>query len=128
MASHCFQYIYVGFNGFRWPVAYFRSHNVNGNSIYLTFWPIIQALNTYGVKVHVAMMDGSSNNHQYVQILVKPENACMLRYTTHNPYNCKKDMSVIQDCKHVIKKSKTPSWLAHLTKSCMPFTNKGKPI
>ena len=40
MASHCFQYMFVGFSGFRWPVAYFGSDNVNGHSIYLTFWPL----------------------------------------------------------------------------------------
>ena len=40
LATHCFQYMYVGFNGFRWPVAYFCSDNVNGHSIYLTLWPL----------------------------------------------------------------------------------------
>ena len=34
LATHCFQYLYVGFNGFRWPMAYFGSDNVNGHSIY----------------------------------------------------------------------------------------------
>lgn len=40
MATHCFQYMYVGFNGFRWPVAYLGSDNVNGHPIYLTFLPL----------------------------------------------------------------------------------------
>ena len=39
MASHYFQYIYVSFTGFRWPVAYYGSHNTNGHSIYLTMCP-----------------------------------------------------------------------------------------
>ena len=51
MASHYLQYIYVGFNGFRWPVAHYGSHNVNGHSIYLTVWPLIDELANYGFNV-----------------------------------------------------------------------------
>ena len=36
MVSHYFQYVFVGFNGFHWPVAHYGTNNVNGHSIYLT--------------------------------------------------------------------------------------------
>ena len=65
MATHCFQYMFVGFNGFRWPIAYFGSNNVNGHSIYLTFWPLVDYLSSFGFSVHGAIMDGSSNNRQF---------------------------------------------------------------
>ena len=65
LATHCFQFIYVGFNGFRWPVAYFGTDNVNGHSIYLTLWPLVDQLSSYGFSVHGAIMDGSSNNRQF---------------------------------------------------------------
>ena len=68
LATHCFQYLYVGFNGFRWPVAYFGSDNVNGHSIYLTLWPLVDQLSTFGFKVHGAIMDGSSNNRQFARL------------------------------------------------------------
>ena len=44
VATHYFQYIYVAFNGFHWPVANYGSNNVNGHSIYLTFWPLVDIL------------------------------------------------------------------------------------
>ena len=104
LATHCFQYLYVGFNGFRWPVAYFGSDNVNGHSIYLTLWPLVDQLNSFGFKVHSAIMDGSSNNCQFAHLLINPSSTRISMYTTTNPYSLGSPFSLIQDCKHVFKK------------------------
>ena len=104
MASHCFQYMFVGFNGFRWPIAYFGSDNVNGHSIYLTFWPLVDTLQSFGFTVHAAIMDGSSNNRQFTRLLINPSTARIDKYTTINPFNVLSRVSIIQDCKHVFKK------------------------
>ena len=104
MASHCFQYMFVGFNGFRWPIAYFGSDNVNGHSIYLTFWPLVDTLQSFGFSVHAAIMDGSSNNRQFTRLLINPSTARIDKYTTINPFNVLSRVSIIQDCKHVFKK------------------------
>ena len=104
LASHCFQYMYVGFNGFRWPVAYFGSDNVNGHSIYLTLWPLVDKLSSFGFNVHGAIMDGSSNNRQFTRLLLDPNSARINMYTTTNPYKLANNFSLIQDCKHVFKK------------------------
>ena len=65
LATHCFQYLYQSFSGFHWPVAYYGSHNVNGHSIYFTFWPLVDVLSTYGFEVHGSIMDSYSNNCQF---------------------------------------------------------------
>ena len=104
LATHCFQYLYVGFNGFRWPVAYFGSDNVNGHSIYLTLWPLVDQLSTFGFKVHGAIMDGSSNNRQFARLLINPNSARISMYSTTNPYALNSSFSIIQDSKHVFKK------------------------
>ena len=104
VATHYFQYIFVGFNGFRWPVAYYGSNNVNGHGIYLTFWQLVDALSSYGFKVHTALMDSSSNNRQFCCTVVKPESAHILKYVALNPYDHTTNVSIAQDCKHVIKK------------------------
>ena len=62
MASHYFQYVFVGYNGFRWPVAHYATNNVDGHSIYLTMWPLLDELSGYGFNVHGPLMDGSNNN------------------------------------------------------------------
>ena len=104
LATHCFQYLYVGFNGFCWPVAYFGSDNVNGHSIYLTLWPLVDQLSTFGFKVHGAIMDGSSNNRQFARLLINPNSARISMYSTTNPFSLGCSFSIIQDCKHVFKK------------------------
>ena len=52
MASHYFQYMYMGYNGFRWPIPHYATNNVNGHSIYLTFWPLLDELNGYGFNIN----------------------------------------------------------------------------
>lgn len=104
MASHCFQYLFVSFGGFRWPVAYYGSHNVNGHAIYLTFWELVNTLRTYGFHVHTALMDGSSNNRQFIRLMISGENARLCRYSTLNPYDVKSKVVLMQDIKHVFKK------------------------
>ena len=121
LATHCFQYLYVGFNGFRWPVAYFGSDNVNGHSIYLTLWPLVDQLSSFGFKVHGAIMDGSSNNRQFARLLINPTSARISMYSTTNPYALNSRFCLIQDCKHVFKKirnsllSSTPAGKRQIT-------------
>ena len=104
MASHYFQYVFVGFNGFRWPAAHYGTNNVNGHSIYLTVWPLLDELFNYSFKVHGILMDGSNNNHQFTRLMVKPENACLLKYCAADPHDSQNRISIIQDCKHIMKK------------------------
>ena len=104
MAMHCFQYLFVGFNGFRWPVAYFASDNVNGHSIYLTFWSLVDTLSSFGFHVHGAIMDGSANNRQFARLIIDPISSRSNMYSTVNPFNVLMSVAIIQDCKHVFKK------------------------
>ena len=104
MASHYFQYVCVGFNGFRWPVAHYGTNNVNSHSIFFTFWPFLDVLHSYGFDVHGVLMDGSNNNRQVSRLLMKAQNARACRYSVPNPHNAKGHVSLIQDCKHVFKK------------------------
>lgn len=104
MASHCFQYLFVSFGGFRWPVAYYGSHNVNGHAIFVTFWELVNTLRSYGFYIHTALMDGSSNNRQFIHLMISNESARSCRYSAVNPYDVKSKVVLMQDIKHVFKK------------------------
>ena len=104
LATHCFQYIYQSYSGFRWPVAFYGSHNVNGHSIYLTFWPLVDALSCYGFKIHGALLDGSSNNRQFIKLMLNPTKARMLQYIASDPYDDSAQVAMVEDCKHCFKK------------------------
>ena len=127
LATHCFQYLYVGFNGFRWPVAYFGSDNVNGHSIYLTMWPLVDQLASFGFNVHGAIMDGSSNNRQFACLLINPNSAQISMYTATNPFKVTSTFSIIQDCKHVFKKIRN-SLLSSSPTGKRQLQLNGKPI
>ena len=121
LASHCFQYMFVGFNGFRWPVAYYASDNVNGHCIWVTFHEVVGHLKTFDFNVHGAIIDGSSNNRQFMHIMVDPSTARMTKFTATNIYNLKAWYAMVQDCKHVFKKirnsllSSTPTGKREIT-------------
>ena len=104
LASHCLQYLYVGFNGFRWPVAYYGSDNVNGHALWFTFWDVVKHVERSKFRIHAAIMDGSSNNRQFTRIVVDPAVARMNKYTTTHLFDMSSRLSIIQDCKHVFKK------------------------
>ena len=49
-------------------------------------------------------MDGSSNNHHFSRIVIKPESAHILKYVALNLHDHTSNVSIVQDCKHIIKK------------------------
>ena len=104
LATHCFQYIYQSFLGFKWPVAYYGSHNVNGHAIYLTFWPLADVLSTFRFEVHAALMDGSNNNCQFTRLMMNYSNARIHEYITLNLFDDTVQVAMTQDCKHTFKK------------------------
>lgn len=104
LATHCLQYLYVGVSGFKWPVCYYATDNVNGHSIYFTIWTIISKLQSYGFQVIAALMDGSSNNRQFMRIVVNEANPRMDKFTTVNPFDFKSKLVLVQDIKHCFKK------------------------
>jgi hypothetical protein len=65
MATHCLQYIFHGFTGFRWPVAYYASETANAFQIYNTFWDVLSNLSKHGFTVDYVNMDGASTNRLF---------------------------------------------------------------
>ena len=62
MATHCLQYVLRGFNGFRWPVAYYGSETACTYQLYNTFWDVVSKLYEYGFHVDYVNLDGATNN------------------------------------------------------------------
>ena len=117
LASHCFQYMFVSFGMFRWPVAYYGSHNVNGHGIYFTLWHLIDALSTHGFVVHGVLMDGSSNNRQFIRLVTSASVERPLRYFTHDAFDASHMLAIVQDIKHVFKKIRNSLYSSTLKSS-----------
>lgn len=69
MATHCLQYIFHGFTGFRWPVAYYASETANAFQIYNTFWDVLSKLSQHDFTVDYVNMDGASTNRLYAHVV-----------------------------------------------------------
>ena len=77
---------------------------MNPHSIYLTFWPLIDVLSSFGFQVHATLLDGSNNNRYFMNMLVNPDSAHMLKYITTDVYDVSRRVALTQDCKHTLKK------------------------
>ena len=128
LANQCLQFIFLGFGGFRWPVAYFATNSAKPCQIYANFWKLVRILKEYSFNITFAILDGSINNRTFTNMMFKfdPKLEC---YTTRNPYNHKDFISIIQDPKHLLKKIRNSIFLSTLDpngKRC--FILDGEPI
>ena len=79
LATHCFQFIYVGFNGFRWPVAYFGTDNVNGHSIisrYGLWWTNLVLMDSVFMVPSWMGHLTTASSHDYSFTLTQHDLAC----------------------------------------------------
>ena len=103
LATHCLQFIFHGFGGFRWPVAYFGSNPATTHQLFINFWELVDALDEHDFVVDYVMFDGASTNRSFMNMLLN-DNAKALDFTAKDIYNSDHKIFVIQDVKHVIKK------------------------
>ena len=103
LATHCLQYMYHGFTGFRWPVVFYGSDPASTHQLYLTLWECIDELDEIGITVDYLMFDGASTNRSLTALLLN-ENRRDQKFMAKNIYDNTQTIHIIQDPKHVIKK------------------------
>lgn len=103
LATHCLQFIFRGFGGFRWPVAYFGSNPATAHQLFINFWECLDALDENGFTVDYVTFDGASTNRSFMKMLFD-DDAKAQNFAAKDIYNCDHKVFVIQDIKHVIKK------------------------
>jgi hypothetical protein len=114
LATHVLQYMFVGFNGFRWPVAYFSTSTAKAYEIFLTFWEVVNALTDYDFTVDFSLMDGASTNRSFVKLHFNmgPE---LFDYAAPNVFNPAQKVIFLQDVKHIVKKVRNGAESSRLT-------------
>ncbi|VDI20706.1 Hypothetical predicted protein [Mytilus galloprovincialis] len=104
MATHCLQYVFHGFTGFRWPVAYFGSDTACAYQIYNYFWDVVAKLNENGFIVDYVNMDGATTNRLFMNMLSNSGNLREENFIVSDIFQKDHKICLIQDVKHVIKK------------------------
>lgn len=103
LATHCCQYVFHGFTGFRWPVAYYGSNPATSHQLFINFWELVDVLDEHGFTVDYAMFDGASTNRSFMNILLEDKPRAN-KFAARDIYNLQHRVFIIQDVKHVIKK------------------------
>lgn len=104
-ATHVLQFIYLGYDDFRFPIAYFPSSGATAPELYTNVWDLISKLNEIDINIDYVCFDGSSNNRafQFMHFTDK-EDSKNKNFTTINPYNPSETVTMIMDYSHNIKK------------------------
>ena len=105
IATHVMQFIFLSYDGFRFPFAYYPSMGANASEIYLTVWESISKLSKYEFVTDYICFDGASNNRSFQQMHFKDsEDQKMKNYTTKNPFRPSQEVTLLMDYSHNIKK------------------------
>ena len=99
------QFIFLGYDGFRFPVAYFPSSGATAPELYINVWDVVSKLYEFDINVDYICFDGSSNNRAFqLKHFTDKSDAREKNYTTVNPFNPSKSVTMIMDYSHNIKK------------------------
>lgn len=104
IATHVLQFIYLGYDGFRFPFAFFPSSTASPAELYLSVWNAIEKCEEYEVKIDFVCMDGASQNRSFLQMHFPNKDAKSALYTTANPFTVSSKIVMVMDPSHNFKK------------------------
>ena len=104
MATHCLQYVFHGFTGFRWPVAYYGSETACAYQIYNTSWEVVSKLHQYGFIVDYVKIDGATTNRLFMNTLSSSGKLRKENFVVSDIFQRGHKICLIQDIKHALKK------------------------
>ena len=99
LATHVLQITFLGYCGFRFPVACYASNTANAPELYTIFWDTVHHLQLYDFHVQYCCMDGANTNRTFMKMLLCASHD----YKVKNQYG-PGEIVLLQDYSHVIKK------------------------
>ena len=103
LASHILQYMYVGLNGFRFPVAQYSTATANTLEIEETFWEVIGELAKWNFSIFYSVMDGASYNRKFIKQCFLGEDPISQSMSAYNMFG-NQNIIFLSDPSHVLKK------------------------
>ncbi|KAK3709452.1 hypothetical protein QZH41_017498, partial [Actinostola sp. cb2023] len=104
LASHVLQFIFLGDNGFRFPIAQFPSGGCTATDLFYMFWEGVKHLLETGFTVYYCILDGAEVNRQFIKLHFSDESEAVTKaFVGHNVYNGD-PMVFLMDPKHNFKK------------------------
>ena len=95
MAKYVLQFIFLGYDGFRFPVAYFPTTGVNAPELYMNLRNMISELSLYGFSIEYVCFDGGSSDRSFQLMHFKDKDEAMEKnYTTSNPFRPSENVTI----------------------------------
>ena len=99
LATTILQFVFVAYNGFRFPFAYFLCSGVTAAHLTSVFWDIVNTLKSYDFKITFVCMDGAATNRSFINEICESGSAI-----AKNLAHLHSEISCIMDFSHVVKK------------------------
>ena len=105
LATHVLQFMFLSYDGFRFPFAYFPSVGANAPELYVTVWEAVRKLSGYEFDIDYVCIDGASNNRALQMMHFDDKgDARAKQFSATNPYGTPSSVTFIMDYSHNIKK------------------------
>ena len=105
MAKYILQFFFLGFDGFRFPIAYLPSAGENAPELYINIWNMISAIAQYGCSIKYVCFDGCSSNRAFHMMHFKDkENTFENNFTTVNPFLPSERITLLKWIIHIISR------------------------
>lgn len=105
LATEVFQVSFLGFTGFRFPVAHYPTEGITASEIYSIIYDIISELQTWGFKVNYILQDGGTQNREFMKLhFMDDKEAREKNFCSFNVVNPTMKIAHSQDFSHNIKK------------------------
>ena len=105
LANHVLLMQFVGFTGFRFPIAHFATRQATAADMFINFWKAVSMLQAYGFHADYTNIDGAITNRQFVKMHFAPnQTPASNNFQIVSPVNPTEFIFVVMDIKHTIKK------------------------
>ena len=103
VATHVLQFIFLSFDGFRFPFCWYPTSTINGPELNVCFWEIMDKLTQWEFDVRYVCMDGSSGNRVFLNMNVTKDDK-EKDFSCPNIFRPSKRIVFLMDYGHVIKR------------------------
>ena len=104
IANYVLQVHFLGFSGFRFPIAHFPSTQATATELNLIFWNAVELMQSFGFHISYTNMDGALTNRQFLKINFNGSSPSAEKYLALSPIVRSQRVAFIMDYSHVIKK------------------------
>ena len=99
LATTVLQFVFLAFNGLRFPFAYMLNNGLITGQLTTIFWDAVNMLQSFDFKIMFVCMDGASVNRSFINMIC--DNST---YIAHNITTVDSKIACIMDFSHAVKK------------------------